>query len=231
MSAPAQLPLDLGHRPAMEADDFLVAPENAEAVAWLDRWPAWPAPALVIHGPPGCGKTHLAQVWRARSHAPLLRGSAVAGADLPALIAQAGAVALDDAEAVAGNRAAERALFHLYNLARESGGTLLLTAAKPPSRWRIRLPDLRSRLRAAPAVGVSAPDDSLLALVLVKLFADRQVRIGADLVDYLLPRMERSFEAARRLVDRLDREALARQRPITLRLARAVLAGEEGPID
>lgn len=226
MTASSQLPLDLAHRPAMGADDFLVAAGNAEAVAWLDRWPDWPAPALLVHGPGGCGKTHLAQVWRARSGAPLTSPRALAGADLPALLAGAGAVAIDDAQAVAGDPAAERALFHLYNMARETGGSLLLTASSPPRRWRLGLPDLRSRLLAAPSVAVRAPDDGLLAAVLVKLFADRQVRVGSDLVDYLLPRMERSFDAARGLVARLDRAALARQRPITLRLAREVLAGE-----
>jgi DnaA regulatory inactivator Hda len=215
----------------MGADDFLVAPGNAEAVAWLDRWPAWPAPALMVHGPKGCGKTHLAQVWRARSGAPMVAGHSLAALDLPRLLARAGAVAIDDAADIAGDGAAERALFHLYNMARESGGWLLMTAAEPPRRWPVRLPDLRSRLLAAPAVAVRAPDDSLLAAVLVKLFADRQVRVGRDLVDYLLPRMERSFEAARDLVARLDREALARQRPITLRLAREILAGEVDPRD
>jgi DnaA regulatory inactivator Hda len=224
MSASTQLPLDLGNRPAMGADDFLVAPSNRDAVAWLDAWPNWPGPALVVHGPAGCGKTHLVQVWRERTGAPLVAGADLTAEAVPALLAAAGTVAVDDAEGVAGQPEAERALFHLYNLARETRGWLLLTTKAPPAQWPLDLPDLRSRLLAAPSVAVLPPDDALLAAVLVKLFADRQLRVGTEIVDYLSARMERSFDAARSLVASIDAEALAARRPVTLRLARDVLA-------
>lgn len=224
MTIAAQIPLDLGHRVAIGSEDFLVAPSNADAVAWLDRWPSWPAPALTVYGPAGCGKTHLGHVWRARSHAPIVAGDALDSADLPALLGRANAVVVEDADRVAGAPAREEALFHLYNLARDSGGHLLLLSRKPPARWRVTLPDLRSRIKAAPAVGVEAPDDALLAAVLVKLFADRQLRPGMDLLTYLLTRMERSLDAARRVVAALDRASLAAHRPLTVPLAREVLA-------
>jgi DnaA regulatory inactivator Hda len=224
MSQPVQLPLDLGHRPAMGGEDFMVAPGNAAAVAWLDRWPNWPAPVLTVHGPPGCGKTHLAHVWRARSRAPLVSGAALDVATLPELLALTRTVAVDDADAVAGVPALETALFHLHNLAGEAGGQLLLLARQAPAHWRLGLADLRSRLLAAPAVAVAAPDDALLAGVLVKLFADRQLRPGHDVIAYLLARMERSLDAARRVVAALDRASLAAHRPVTVPLVREVLA-------
>ncbi|HYG85862.1 MAG TPA: DnaA/Hda family protein [Azospirillum sp.] len=224
MNAPAQLPLDLGFRPAMGGDDFLVAPSNADAVAWLDRWPAWPAPALTIWGPPGCGKTHLSQVWRARSRAVVVNGVALAQADLPGLMDAAHAVVVEEADLVAGNPGREEALFHLYNLARDAGGHLLLLARKAPSRWRVKLPDLRSRLKGAPAVGVDAPDEALLAAVLVKLFSDRQLMPSQEVIGYLLMRMERSLDAARRVVAAVDRASLAKQRPVTVPLVRGVLS-------
>jgi len=223
---PAQLPLDLGHRPAMGEDDFLVATSNEAAVAWLDLWPNWPAPALVIFGPAGCGKTHLAQVWRARTQAPRINPSDLDVESLPELLGKARAVVIDKADQGAGLPETERALFHLYNLARETGGYLLLTAETAPAHWNIRLPDLRSRLLAAPAVSVGPPDDALLAAILMKLFADRQVRVGADVVRFLITHMERSFDSARRLVADLDATALAARRRITVPLARRVLARE-----
>lgn len=208
----------------MGCEDFLVAPSNADAVAWLDRWPSWPAPALTVFGPAGCGKSHLAQVWRARSHAVMTAGDALDGADLPGLLALANAVVVEDADAVAGRPAREEALFHLYNLAREQQGHLLLLSRKAPSRWRARLADLRSRIKGAPAVEVRPPDDALLAAVLVKLFADRQLRPGMEVVTYLLARMERSLDFARRLVAALDHASLAAHRGVTVPLAREVLS-------
>jgi DnaA regulatory inactivator Hda len=217
-----QLPLNLGHRPALGADDFLVAAPNQEAVAWLDRWPGWPAPALVLEGPAGSGKTHLAHVFAARAGATLLAAAALEVARLPELLGTARAAALDDAEA-----AEEQAFLHLYNMLAERSGHLLVLARRPPARWGISLADLRSRLLAAPVAHLLPPDDALLSAVLVKLFADRQLQVGEDVVAYLLARLERSFEAAQRAVAALDRAALAAQRRITVPLAREVL-GERG---
>jgi chromosomal replication initiation ATPase DnaA len=214
-----QLVLNLARRPALGATDFFVNPRNQDAVAWIDRWPSWPAPALVLHGPPGSGKTHLAYVWRARSGAPLVPGAMLDEAALPDLLGAGSCAAVDDAE-----RAPERALLHLYNMVAERRGHLLLVAESPPARWGIALADLRSRLLACPAVAIESPDDDLIAAVLLKLFADRQVTVGLEVILYLLRHMERSFDAARRLAAELDAASLAEHRPITIALARRVLA-------
>lgn len=213
-----QLVLDLGHRPALGEADFLVAPSNEAAVAWLDRWPAWPAPALSIVGPPGCGKTHLARVFAARSGARVIAAETLAAEPPPDLLGSAPAAIVDDAD-----RAPAEPLLHLHNLAAERGRHLLVTARTPPARWGAVLPDLRSRLAAAPTVAVAAPDDALLGALLVKLFADRQLVVGEEVVLFLLRQMERSFEAARLLVGALDAAGLAEGRRITVPLARAVL--------
>lgn len=228
MSVPEQLPFDLPHRPALGREDFLVAPANELAVAWIDAWPDWPQPALVLIGPPGSGKTHLAQVWRQASGAVEADGARLAGLEPPQLLGEAGrACLLDDADralAVAGDRVeAERRLFHLYNMLRERGGHLLVSARTPPRQWPFALPDLRSRLTAATAAELGSPDDMLIQAVLVKLFADRQLRVAPEVVRFLWPRMERSFEAARRLVDALDAASLAAKKEITVPLARRVL--------
>ena len=214
-----QLALDFGHRTAHDAEDFLVTPSNSDAVRWLDRWPDWPAPALVIHGPAGCGKTHLAHVWQARSAARFIAPDAIGGAAPDGLLGEARNAVIDGGDGVAD----ERHLLHLYNMVAERGGALLLTAHNPPARWNIALADLRSRLVAAPAVAVSAPDDGLIGAVLVKIFSDRQLRVGDDVIEFLTKRMERSFDAVRRTADALDKAALAAGRNITVPLARQVL--------
>lgn len=213
-----QLAFELPFRPALGRDDLLVGESNADAVAWLDRWPDWPGPALCLYGPPGCGKTHLAQVWRRRSGADLVAIEELQARG-PDVLAAAGNLVVDPVEAGFD----ERLLLHLYNLVAERKGHLLLTAAAAPKHWAIGLPDLRSRLLAAPAVGVGSPDDQLLAGLMAKLFKDRQMPVDADVISYLLARMERSFEAARRAVIDLDTAALSRRGRITVPLARKVL--------
>lgn len=208
--------------PTYAREDFVVAAGNREAVAWIDRWPDWPAPALAVSGPAGCGKTHLGRIWAARAQAAIVEGPDLDGktvADLVALVEISRALVVERAE-----RTPESALFHLYNLMRERRGFLLLLAEHPPAHWRITLPDLASRLRAAPAVAVAPPDDDLLGSIILKQLADRQLHAGPGVVHYLVSHMERSADAARHVVAALDRRALAESREIDRRLAADVLA-------
>lgn len=223
MSGGHQLPLEWGHREALGADDFLVAPPNRDAIAWLDRWPEWRA--LALYGPPGCGKTHLATVWQARAGARFLTPAQLAatGADEAA---GPGGLILDGGDwgfGGDGAELAERPLLHLYNLQLERGGSLLFTSPEPPSRWGLALADLRSRLGALPAVAVGPPDDALLSAVLVKHFADRQLDVGAAVIAFLAARIERSFAACRRAAADLDALAMSEGRAVTVPLARRML--------
>jgi len=201
----AQLPLDLGVRPAYGLEDFIVASSNRAAVAWIDAWPAWPAHGLAVSGPAGAGKTHLGQVWRQRTGARVIAPDRLAAATPPELVGDAPALLLDDI----GASVAERPLLHLLNHIAELRRFVLIAGREPPARWGVGLPDLASRLAALPQVAIGAPDDALLAAVMGKLFRDRQVPVGREVVDYVLPRMERSLSAAQALVAALDRAALA----------------------
>jgi chromosomal replication initiation ATPase DnaA len=219
VSSSRQLAFAFEHRPSLTGDDFLVAPSNREAVAWLDAWPGWPAPLLVIHGPAGSGKSHLGQVFRARTGALEIAAADLDGAGFPDLVASAREVWIDDAD----RGLPAEALLHLYNAAAARGGHLLLSAAQPPSAWDVALADLRSRLLGAPAVALGRPDDELIKAVLAKLFSDRQVRIDVDVVEFLARRMERSLSEAERLVSVLDRAALAQRRDVTVPFVREIL--------
>jgi len=215
----AQLTFDLGRPPAFGRDDFLVAPSNAEAVAWLERWPDWPAPGLALYGPAGCGKSHLLAAFAAAQDGLVMPAAALTVAAVPALVEAHRVVLLDDLEALAE----PAALFHLYNLARESGHFVVVAGRQPPARLSLGLADLASRLATLPVVAIGAPDDALLAAVIVKLFADCQLKVGVDVVRYLVGRIERSFAAAADVVAALDRASLAEARPVTVPLARRVL--------
>lgn len=220
MSDARQLPLDLAYRAALGRGDFLVTPANSEAVAWIDRWPAWPAPALVLAGPSGAGKSHLAAVWRNRAGAASIDGGALDDATVAALLAGPPNLVVEAAEA-----AAEEPLLHLYNGTAERRGSLLLVARQGPPLWGTKLPDLGSRLAALPVAAIALPDDDLIRAVLMKLLADRGIAVAPQVIEYLVLRMERSFAAAQDLVAKLDAEALARGGRVTLRLARGVLEG------
>lgn len=216
----AQLAFDLPARAALRREDFFVSPANAAALAVLEAG-HWPLNKLVLVGPPGSGKTHLAHIWAARSGAALMQAGSLGQADIAERAHTP--VALEDADSVAGDARAETALFHLHNLLAERGLPLLLTATTPPRDWGLRLPDLLSRMQGASLTRIDPPDDALLSAVLVKQFADRQLLVPPTLIGWLLGRMDRSLASARDLVARLDAAALARGGPVTRALAAEVL--------
>jgi chromosomal replication initiation ATPase DnaA len=220
-----QLVLDLPLRTALGREDFLVTPSNAGAVAMIDRYPDWPHYGVVLVGGAGSGKSHLLEVWRQSSGARLVRAENLGG-EPPDRLLSAGALAIDDAPGITLD---ERALFHVFNLARQSGAHILMASEADPSNWKVALPDLASRLRALAVARLDPPDDALLRGVLVKLFADRQLVIEEPLISYLMLRMPRSLEAARALVAGIDRLALAEKTSVTRSLAARVLRGMVEP--
>jgi chromosomal replication initiation ATPase DnaA len=218
---PRQLTLDLDHAESYARDDFLGGPSNAAALTLIDSWPDWPNPAVVLIGPEGSGKSHLASIWAAQAGARCVAARALRDADVPAALATGGLVVEDAAEADFD----ETAMFHLLNLAREEGAFVLLTARTAPATWVTQTPDLASRLKALPVVALAPPDDALLRAVLVKLFADRQLAVDEPLVGYVATRIDRSFAGAQAAVATLDREAMRRKRPLTRALAAEILRG------
>ena len=217
-----QLVLDMPFRTALGREDFLVGACNADAVAMIDRFPDWRTPVLVVIGPAGSGKTHLAHVFAERSGAAISDARALDDAAVPTLLDH-GAAVIEDVAAPLD----ERALFLLVDGAQRQRIPLVLTSRSAIGDWPVARPDIVSRLKLATVALVSLPDDALISGLFVKLFADRQLTVSPDVIRYLVTRIERSFTAVRELVDRLDQRSLALRRPITTSLAREALADLE----
>jgi chromosomal replication initiation ATPase DnaA len=215
---PRQLPLDLGHQPGYSRDELIVTPSNAAAVALIDQWPEWPAGFMIMAGPNGSGKSHLASIWADKSDA-LIVDSTIEGEIENAAMANSNVLI----DGIGDRHLDEKALFHLINATREAGRHLLITSRRWPSQWPVTLPDLMSRIKSAPMVEISEPDDDLLYGVITKLFADRQIAVDNLIVRFLVSRIERSLATAQNIVARIDRAALEQRVRVTRQLASSVL--------
>jgi chromosomal replication initiation ATPase DnaA len=216
---PRQLPLDLPIETRLEVEDFVISSSNEVAYQFIGKWPVWPDRVLLLTGPEASGKSHLAAVWASKSRAWIEKASDIKLDRVPHLVSS-GALVMEDCDRSGLD---EHALFHLINAARERGTRLLLTARTGPNEWGLQTKDLLSRLRLAPEVKIDGPDDALLKAVLFKLFIDRQLVIDTTIITFIQSRIERSIAAARDFVERLDREGLARGKPITRALAAQLL--------
>jgi chromosomal replication initiation ATPase DnaA len=216
---PRQLAFALPHAESLTRDNFLEGAANAQALALIDAWPDWPNRVMMLVGPEGSGKSHLASIWAAEAGARSVAAHALTPANVPGELAT-GALVVDDLDPASFD---ERALFHLLNLAREDEAYVLMTGRTLPSLFPVELRDLRSRLRAVPVVMLTPPDDQLFRALIVKFCADRQMTVDESIVSYLATRIERSFAAARQAVELLDGEALRQRRPVTRALAAEVL--------
>ena len=210
-----QLTFDLPHLTARGADDFMVGLTNQAASALVEQWPEWPGPGVALQGPAGVGKSHLCCIWAERSQAIIVAARDVNGASIAQLL-DAPAVAVEDLDRGIGD---EQALFHLLNHAKGQRTYVLATLRTEPGEIVVTLPDLRSRLRALPVVRIERPDDGLLHVLMVKLFADRQLNVDPSVIKYLSTHMDRSAEAAAAAVGEIDRIALATHKKVTPALA------------
>ena len=216
---PRQLAFALPHAESLTRDNFLEGPANEAGLALIERWPDWPNRIMLLVGPEGSGKSHLAAIWSEEAGARSIPAHALSLTAVPGALAT-GALVVEDLKHADFD---ERAMFHLMNLAREDEAFVLMTSRVPPSAFEVELRDLRSRLRAVPTVPLLPPDDLLFRALIVKFCADRQMSIDETVVSYLVSRIERSYAAARQAVDLLDTEALRLGRPVTRALAAELL--------
>lgn len=213
----SQLVLPLETRPALGREDFIVAPGNREAVAFIDAFPDWPAPAAALIGPAGSGKSHLAAAWAKRANAQIVEATAL-NTDL---LKQDAAFVIENVDGQKPDAARDTILFALL----ERGGAVLLTGREPPSQWQATLPDLTSRYRAMLSFPLWEPDDALLSALARKLFADKQLNVPEAVIAQMVRSLERSPAAVHAFVTRADAKAMSEKRPITVALVREILPG------
>lgn len=222
-----QYPLEFNFRPALEREDFLVSDTNASAVAMIDKWPAWHAPCVIIHGPRGSGKTHLCHVWQRISNAQILdlQSPSLMGDLIQRNTSSEHAYVIENLNQydLENDQALQDHLFHFYNHIKATGQTLLITSEKPLNYLSISLADLRSRLLSCPHVAIEAPDDDLLSGLLLKLLRDQQIEITPDALHYCLKYMDRSFESAQKLVKDINYSTLSEKRRVTIPLIKKIL--------
>jgi chromosomal replication initiation ATPase DnaA len=214
----SQLVLPLGSAPSFGRADFVVAPGNAQAVAFIDSWPHWPVAVAALFGPAGSGKTHLATIWHAMSGAPILQAGRLRDEAVPP-----GPVIVEDMEQAPPDAARDGRLFALIERATPEA-PLLLTGTEPPAQWATDLPDLKSRFEALLALPLWEPDDALLAALARKLFDDRQLVVPSAVIERIVLSLDRTPGAIREFVARADARALSEAKPVSLALVRSLLA-------
>jgi len=197
-------------------DDYIISESNNNAYSLINKWPDWDSNILLLYGPKSCGKTHLSKIWANNASASFIKAEDIYSNNFDL----ARNYILDDLEKVND----EPALLHFYNMVKEANtGYLVMTASNNPVNIGIRLADLRSRIGAVPSVGISDPDNIILCQMLVKKFAQRQLKVDIEVIKYIVTRMERSFNAVDSIVDILDNKALQDKKNITIPFVKTVL--------
>lgn len=204
MTRPAdQIALPLDWPQAQDENRFIVGKANEEAFDHFRRWTLWPVKATLLTGPRRSGRSLLARAFAHRVDGQII----------------------DRADAHD-----EEALFHAWNAAQDSGHPLVMIVDEVPPAWDVTLPDLRTRLAVTPIARIAQPDDELFRAILRLLFADRGVHVPEEVLKYVSDRIERSYWAAERVVESIDRFAIAERARLTLPTVRRALA-EGGMID
>ena len=220
---PSQIPLSFEITPSKGRDDLIVSQSVQGAITMIDEWPNWPSHLVVLAGPTGSGKSHIAHIWLQKADA--IESSLVDDADDLVETVKTTPILIENVDQLlASSQADETQLFHLLNAAKEAGSFILMTARSWPASWKVGLPDLASRIKAATIVEISEPDENLLSQVIFKLFADRQVEIDEKTVNYLVMRMERSLAVASKIVEAMDELALSKKTSVNRSIAAEVLA-------
>ncbi len=215
-----QIPLDLAFKPSYQREDYIVNDQNKAIINRLDCWPDWQSPWLLIEGSKGSGKTHLAHIFSQKFNGVYLKNLSM---DIEQLMIKVEGKSIVIDCSINADKENQNKLFHLINHVKEQKQYGILFTEPMDDHEFVVLADLLSRLSQMPRFRLEMPDDALLKALIVKLFSDRQLKVAEAQVNWMLPRVRRSFEFVEKFVDIVDKASLARKKSITQSLLKKEL--------
>ena len=218
MSELNQLLLELDYKTNFNEHDFYLSKSNSNAFNLINRWPDWEKKILNISGEKFSGKSHLANIFKLKSKAFLVRGNKIDNSIFKSLKLYE-SIIIDDFEEC--NE--EEILYSIFNLIDQDSKYLLINSLKPINKIKYKLPDLASRSKNCLYAEIENPDDELLFAIILKNFSDRQIIIEKKIIDFIISRIDRSYRKIDEFIYKIDELSLKKKKPITFNTIKEIL--------
>ena len=213
-----QLILKFPSHQAYKKEDFYVSPSNQEAYDFINSWPKWIKRTVNIFGPSGSGKSHLASILKSKTSCLQIETKKLSDEIFFKFKAKE-ALIIENFD----RKVSEKLLFSLWNIALQDNKYLLITSKKPINSFKFKLRDLTSRVTSSLIIGINLPSDDLISVILAKNFSDKQIKVEKKHIDYIIKRIDRSYEKISQFILTLDKYSLKKGSPFGLKLIKEVL--------
>ena len=213
-----QLILKFPSHQAYKKEDFYVSPGNQEAYDFINSWPRWIKKIVNIFGPSGSGKSHLVSILKNKT-SYLQTNSNELNEKIFTRYKTKEALIIENLD----EKISEKLLFALWNVAMQDNKYLMITSKKPISSYKFKLKDLTSRVKSSLIIGINLPSDDLISVIIAKSFSDKQIKVENKHIDYIIKRIDRSYEKISQFILILDKYSLKKRKPFSLKLIKEVL--------
>jgi len=213
-----QLILKFPSSKAYLKEDFYVSPGNQDAYDFINSWPKWIKRIVNIFGPSGSGKTHLASILKSKTTSLVIQSNEV-NEKIISEFKTKEALIIENLN----HKVNENILFSIWNLALQDNKYFLITSNESINTHKFKLPDLRSRVNSCLIIGINLPSDELINVIIAKNFSDKQIKVEQKYIDYIIKRIDRSYEKISQFILILDKYSLKKGMPISLKLIKEVL--------